>query len=267
MKNKYDIDQLLAAAQRHYDDERRQQQLADLVDQWAAEETATAEPRKVPLAPVRHRRYIWYGVAASVALLLASGIALSVLKDGAGESQVAGNHMEQLRPDTTAEVLAPRQEESAPMASVPTERVGEKIASVSVAPITSVTPVAPITPVTPVAPITPVAPVDQNSAVASEAPVAPISALAPVKAMEYVASNEQATAEEEASVDEQLADAAPQAFTVKERVSTKLVGIGSVQPSVQPATEPRREGLPSFLAFMPMGRTDVKIDIYTIDLR
>lgn len=261
MKNKYDIDQLLAAAQRHYDDERRQQQLSDLVDQWAAEETATAEPRKVPLAPVRHRRYIWYGVAASVALLLASGIALSVLKDGAGESQVAGNHMEQLRPDTTAEVLAPRQEESAPMASVPTERVGEKIASVSVAPV------APITPVTPVVPITPVAPVDQNSAVASEAPVAPISALVPVEAMEYVASNEQATAEEEASVDEQLADAAPQAFTVKERVSSKLVGIGSVQPSVQPATEPRREGLPSFLAFMPMGRNDVKIDIYTIDLR
>ena len=65
MDHKTELEELIAAAQRHEADQRRQQQLSEMVDQWAAAETP-------------HRRHLWttLGIAASIILLMAIGLRL-----------------------------------------------------------------------------------------------------------------------------------------------------------------------------------------------
>lgn len=66
------IQQLFDAAKRHQKDLRRQQKLSDLVDQWAAAETAPKKSTK--------RRTLWLSMSIAAGILLMVSIGLRVLQ-------------------------------------------------------------------------------------------------------------------------------------------------------------------------------------------
>lgn len=77
-----DIEELFEAAKRHNKDMQRQQHLSDLIDQWAAAETATKKKNS--------RKSIWtaLGVAASILLLVTIGIRALLPKTTSNEGTI-----------------------------------------------------------------------------------------------------------------------------------------------------------------------------------
>ena len=256
MKNKNDIDQLLAAAQRHYDDNRRQEKLSSLVDQWAAAE-ATTEVRKVPLAP-RSRRHVWYAVAASVALLVASGVALSIWNDGSRQGQVAVNASPQTiaapHAGTTHQPETPTQRVTGTQYPIPanrTVRQPHQQGTVMDKALASQTATADAKPAVEYAENTTIAMPDET--IASVDTVALPDTDVPRDIVAVAAAPQQKPI--------------TVASNVKTRTSTRLVAnrTGVQQPS---STRPPKDEAPrTFLAFMPMGSTEMHIDLYTFELR
>ena len=86
MKKEPNIEELLIAASRVSKDKQRQQKLADLVDQWAAQETAKTDRRK-PL--------YWLSAAAILLLMAATVLAISRISSPAkGILMAAAPHLQ-----------------------------------------------------------------------------------------------------------------------------------------------------------------------------
>ncbi len=228
MKAKKDLEQLLAAAQRHHADERRQQHLADLVDQWAAIDA----PQLHKVAPVhRYRRRLWYGVAASMVLLVAAATALSRLNDDTESVLIAENIFLQSSRKSQPEVVVPNSDNQ--MLSV--EQCHNR-------PVTE-PPFAPST--------------EPESMAALADTIIPIITVEP---LEYVALQEPMPVMD-TDCGHRPVDNVSQKPTVKERTSTRMVISNS-----ETVSDMEQEPQQPMLAFKPVGSTEMRVDIFSFNL-
>lgn len=77
MKQKIEIEELIAAAQRHEADKRRQAKLADLIDQMAASDTGVQSDAPFNNKKQSHRKVLtWLSIAASIMIVFSVGLAV-----------------------------------------------------------------------------------------------------------------------------------------------------------------------------------------------